>query len=94
MNEIEAFDEQAVVKKADLSPVDRQKYSDVGNHLIKEGKVCVVMLAGGQGSRLGFSGPKGMYCVDGLKERSIFQFLIERFYRVQMNAHGHKHVVG
>ena len=59
-----------------------------GNTLIKEGKVCVVVLAGGQGSRLGFEHPKGMYCVSGLGNKSIFQFLTERFFRVQMNAHG------
>jgi UDP-N-acetylglucosamine/UDP-N-acetylgalactosamine diphosphorylase len=46
----------------------------------------VVVLAGGQGSRLGFEHPKGMYCVPGLDDKSIFQFLTERFFRVQMNA--------
>lgn len=37
--------------------------------------VCGVILAGGQGSRLGFNGPKGCYTLHG---KSLFEWLLEK----------------
>ena len=67
---------------------DLPAYLKNGLELIKQGKVSVVILAGGQGSRLGFEHPKGMYNIGLPSEKSIFQILAERFLRVQMLAHG------
>jgi UDP-N-acetylglucosamine/UDP-N-acetylgalactosamine diphosphorylase len=51
----------------------------------------VLILAGGQGSRLGFNHPKGMFCINDLPSRkSIFQILTERFIRVQELANGER----
>lgn len=43
-----------------------------GRELVKNGKLGVVLLAGGQGSRLEHEGPKGTYFVEELKS-SIFE---------------------
>ena len=43
---------------------EREKMFQVGLDLIKQGKVTTVILAGGQGSRLGSSDPKGMFNID------------------------------
>ena len=67
-----------MVKKADV--VD--EFKDEGLRVIREGKAAVVILAGGQGSRLGFEHPKGMYVMQGLPSgKSIFQILTERFLK-------------
>ena len=48
------------------------RYSQTGLDMIKYGAVGVVVLAGGQGSRLGFEKPKGMYDIGLPSHKSIF----------------------
>ena len=85
---LEPFDEHMVKKKSELPEAELKLYEERGNQLIRDAKVCTIVLAGGQGSRLGYEHPKGTFCVPGLADRSIFQFLTERFIRAQLNAHG------
>ncbi|WP_298868254.1 UDPGP type 1 family protein [uncultured Gimesia sp.] len=49
-----------------------------GNQLLAEGKVGAILVAGGQGSRLGFQHPKGMYPAGPVKQTSLFQMLVEQ----------------
>lgn len=49
-----------------------------GMRLVTEGKIALVVLAGGQGSRLRYSGPKGCYPVTLIKRKSLFQLLAEK----------------
>lgn len=49
-----------------------------GEQLLTEGKVGAILVAGGQGSRLGFSHPKGMYPIGPVKQTSLFQMLVEQ----------------
>lgn len=71
-----------------MNEVDRSTYITIGNKLIKEHKAAVVIVAGGMGSRLGFNGPKGKFDIGLPSHKSIFQILAERFFKVQMDAHG------
>ena len=48
--------------------------------------MAVLILAGGQGSRLGFDGPKGMYNIKMPSNKSIFEFLSNRFLSSQKVA--------
>ncbi len=49
-----------------------------GERLLREGKVGCLILAGGQGTRLGFDGPKGAVPVTPISKKSLFQIFCER----------------
>jgi len=50
----------------------------LGRALIAAGKVGCIVLAGGDGSRLGWEGPKGTFPLSLVKQKSLFQMLSER----------------
>ncbi|MBR3421191.1 MAG: UDPGP type 1 family protein [Ruminococcus sp.] len=58
------------------------EYRELGLEAIKAGKVAAVLLAGGQGTRLGFDKPKGMYNVGVTRELYIFECLINNMMKV------------
>ncbi len=60
-----------------------QAYHDIGMKSIREGKVAAVIMSGGQGTRLGFNGPKGMYDIGLPSHKPIFQIHIERILRLK-----------
>lgn len=45
-----------------------------GNDLLAAGKVGFVLVAGGQGSRLGFDGPKGAFEIGPVTSKSLFEW--------------------
>lgn len=51
---------------------------ELGMNLLKNGKVGCLLVAGGQGSRLSFEGPKGTFPVSPIKNKSLFQLFAER----------------
>ncbi len=69
---------------------DARVSRDRGETLITQGKVAVVMVAGGQGSRLGLGGPKGELEISPVKKKSLFQLhsekilALERRYNVEI----------
>ncbi len=49
----------------------------VGEEMLTSGKVGVVLVAGGQATRLGYDQPKGVYPIGPISQASLFQILIE-----------------
>jgi len=49
-----------------------------GLHCLAQGLVGCLVVAGGQGTRLGVDGPKGIYPVTVIRQKSLFQLLAEK----------------
>ena len=49
-----------------------------GEELIRAGKTAAFMVAGGQGTRLGYDGPKGTLPVSPIKNKPLFQLFAEQ----------------
>ena len=67
-----------------LSSDEIIKYTSIGETAIKSGELAVVTMAGGQGTRLGYKGPKGTYEIEFEKtgeKKSLFQIMCEDLKR-------------
>lgn len=53
-----------------------------GEERLRAGKVAIVVVAGGQGTRLDFPHPKGVYPIGALSNATLFQIHIERIRAV------------
>jgi len=53
-----------------------------GEEALRAGRLAMILVAGGQGTRLGFDHPKGMFPIGPVSERTLFQFLIEHLRAV------------
>jgi UDP-N-acetylglucosamine/UDP-N-acetylgalactosamine diphosphorylase len=59
----------------------KQLYADAerrGRELLQQGKVAAFLVAGGQGTRLGYDGPKGEYPVTPIQNKPLFQVFAEQ----------------
>ncbi len=60
-----------------------QQAAAAGRKLLRQGKVAVLVVAGGLGSRLGREEPKGCLEIGPISRRSLFQFHTEKIIRLE-----------
>ena len=64
--------------KKKLSKEQKEEFDKLGKEVIENGQYAVVTMAGGQGTRLGHSGPKGTFKLDVYgKGKYLFEILAE-----------------
>jgi UDP-N-acetylglucosamine/UDP-N-acetylgalactosamine diphosphorylase len=58
-------------------PWNEAHYCALGEKMLREGRVAACVVAGGQGSRLGYEGPKGCYPAGAVSGKPLFQIFAE-----------------
>jgi UDP-N-acetylglucosamine/UDP-N-acetylgalactosamine diphosphorylase len=69
------------------APFSPQLARGRGEQALRDGKVAAILVAGGQGTRLGFPRPKGMFPIGPVSGHSLFQILIERVLATARTYH-------
>jgi UDP-N-acetylglucosamine/UDP-N-acetylgalactosamine diphosphorylase len=57
---------------------DNPRYRRLGEQALRRGEVAVLVVAGGQGTRLGFDHPKGLFPIGPVSNKSLFQIHAEK----------------
>lgn len=69
--------------KNQLSEAERTYYEEMGKEALLHHKCGIVTLAGGQGTRLGYHGPKGTFELDIKPKKSLFEILCDNLKNIQ-----------
>ena len=72
-----------VIPVVDPARADARAALAVGEQALREGRVGLFLVAGGQGTRLGFEGPKGAYPIGPVTGKSLFAFHAEKIHNLQ-----------
>lgn len=94
------FSTKNAPQKLELEPVESIKFPyharedqtwkharTIGEQALRAGEVAAVLVAGGQGTRLGFNRPKGIFRSTTLTQKSLFQLLAEKLLYVNRRYH-------
>eukprot|EP01104_Vermistella_antarctica_P006859 TRINITY_DN1754_c2_g1_i1.p1 TRINITY_DN1754_c2_g1~~TRINITY_DN1754_c2_g1_i1.p1 ORF type:complete len:578 (+),score=156.06 TRINITY_DN1754_c2_g1_i1:301-2034(+) len=83
---VQPFPQEQVSSVDSFTAEETARYTDVGLREIANGHVAALLLAGGQGTRLGSKDPKGMYDFGIVSKRTAYQYQAERIVRLQQLA--------
>ena len=78
----------------EIDEIEKRKdeFEKAGVAALREGKVAALLLAGGQGTRLGFSGPKGSFDLGDTRPYYIFQAQFETMIKNAEKAGAYFHI--
>ncbi len=74
---LERIEPLASIRLADRAAV-LSEASRVGLDALRAGRAAALVVAGGQGTRLGFAHPKGLFPIGPLSRRTLFQIHVEK----------------
>jgi len=73
-----------------VGPQQQRKYAEavkLGKEMISAGKVAAFVVAGGQGTRLGFDGPKGNFPISPIKKKTLFRIFADSIAAASQKYH-------
>ncbi len=73
------FDAAPVLRfdQTEQSRQERRRLHARGEEVLRGGRVGLFLVAGGQGTRLGFKGPKGCFPITPVRQKTLFQLFAE-----------------
>ena len=83
---LEPLPESATASILDSKSTDIESWYNSGLDLVAQGQVAVVLMAGGQGTRLGSSAPKGCFNIGLPSQKSLFEIQAQRIWKAQQLA--------
>ncbi|HOZ47762.1 MAG TPA: UTP--glucose-1-phosphate uridylyltransferase [Candidatus Hydrogenedentes bacterium] len=72
-----------LITRAQCNGPEGQEATEAGEEALRSGRVGLFLVAGGQGTRLGFPGPKGAYPIGPVSQRPLFAFHAEKIHNLQ-----------
>ncbi|PVU90738.1 hypothetical protein BB561_004740 [Smittium simulii] len=86
VNKISPLDQSEVASEVKDNPETVQSWYNEGLKKVADNQVAAIVMAGGQGTRLGSSRPKGCYDVDLPSKKSLFNIQADRILGLQKVA--------
>lgn len=86
-NGLDEIEPLRYVDKLKLSNKEIEEYTTAGEEAIIRGELAFATLAGGQGTRLGHSGPKGTFMLGINPDKSLFEIMCDSLKRAK-NKYG------
>lgn len=77
------IDPVPVIATATPDRADAREAWEAGEAALRAGRVGLFLVAGGQGTRLGFEGPKGAYPIGPVSGKSLFEFHAEKIQNLR-----------
>lgn len=71
------------IPQATMERADARQAWEAGEEALRAGHVGLFLVAGGQGTRLGFDGPKGCYPIGPLSGKTLFVYHAEKIRNLQ-----------
>lgn len=71
------------IPKDDAEKKIAQRARQIGENSLQKGETAIITVAGGDGTRLGINGPKGVFPITPIAGKSIFQLHAEKICAIQ-----------